>query len=641
MLYNFVYMNKKTKMNTSEYMMLAAGAIVIMLIGFYDLDMHYCLTIINDEFSYWANAAQMAGKDWTSLLSTSSFYSYGYSLLLVPLFWLGISMSAVYRIAIAINVLMLVGSFFMASWLGMQLFGRGEGLISRRIVIFISLVVTLYTGNIFQLTVAWTEIPLYFIFWAITVLIYRIIQSLLLAEKPRYSDVILLAAASVYIYTIHNRALGVMATALALVFFFYVKSVIEKKPQHRLLICLLLAAGLFVCVTLFRGYIIEAWFGNNNSISTNDYSGMVSKAARLNRFSAIFNLLYSISGKVFYQAVSSFLLVLLPVITAIGMTFQAIFQFFTRKKRKIMEKWNAEKWVLLFIAVAFGLEIGIAALFKSHPIETLRAIDVLYGRYPEFVNGPLLLFALAMLLMKRKLVKEALISLGVFIVCAVSVGYQLHNVKTMFLNINNAPAVYSIFKNLESPLAITLYMTFVGLGGFLLIFACLVFTQMKPPKKWKESKADWVRRDIILVTASVICLYWCVNGINISHNWVMTNGTRARESMVPIEEAMKRLPDETEIYYVMPPYDDLFNFIKIYQSLDPDRKVHLIYPDEMMTLKGAGKYVYMSRGVEIRNDMVFLMKTEGLEVFAELDGELFRYWLDNYENMPDFAPRPD
>ena len=612
--------------------MMTAGALIIMLIGLYDLNKHYCLTIINDEFSYWANAAQMAGKNWSSLISTSSFYAYGYSILLVPFFWLGISMTLAYQLAIALNAVMLVLSFFIAAWLGMRLFRNGEGIISRRIIIFISLVVTLYVGNIFQLTVAWTEIPLYFMFWAIVALVYRTIESILCQEKPKYVDIILLSASTVFIYTIHNRALGVVITVSLLIIFIYIKSVIEKRPQHRLIICFAIMALLFLCASLFREYSIEAWYGNNNRISANDYSGQIKKAERLTRADGIINLMQSLAGKIYYQATASFLLVLLPVISAIGMTLHVLLVKFSRKKTKISEKWTSEKWMLLFCSVAFGLEIGIAAFYKSGPIEGLRAVDILYGRYPEFANGPIILFALAMILMKRKLIKEVLISAMVFVICAISVGYQLHTVNDMFLNINNAPAIYWLFRNFDSPLTITLSMTFISLAGFVLIAGCTIMTQMKPRKNWKESKINWVTRDIILVTVSIIGLYWCINGINISHNWVFNNGLRARESMGPIEAAMKRLPDDTEIYYVIPPYDDLYNFIKIYQSLDPNRKVHMITPKEMEEPK-EGKYVFMSRAVALRNDMVLIEKTDALEVFAEIDGELFRYWVENYPNQ--------
>ena len=628
MLYNLVYMNNKTKINKSEYMMLLAGAFVIMLIGLYDLNKHYCLTIINDEFSYWANAAQMAGKDWTSLISTSSFYSYGYSFLLIPLFWLGISMSVAYRIAIVMNVILLVLSFFMAAWLGMRLFGNGEGLITRRIIIFISLVVTLYVGNIFQLTVAWTEIPLYFVFWAIVVLIYRIIEPVLAGGKPKYVDVILLAAAAVYIYAIHSRTIGVTITVAFLILFIYAKSLLDKTPQHRLLLCLALMGGLFICASLFRGYTIEAWYENNSSVSMNDFSGQIGKVERLAKTNGLTNLLHSLAGKIYYQASSSFLLVLLPIISAMGMTLHAIFTKMKRKPKKIPEKWNAEKWVLFFCAVAFVLEVGIAALYKSGGLSRLRAVDVLYGRYPEFANGPLLLFAFAMLLMKRKLIKEVLIGAAVFMICAVSVGYQLHNIDTLFMNNNNAPGVFRIFTNLSSPMEITLYMTFISLGGFFLIGTCAIITQMKPPKNWKGSKVNWITRDMILLTISIIGIYWCVNGINIADEWVSTNGSRARVFITPIEEAMSKLPDDTEIYYIMPPYDDLYNYIKIYQSLDPDRIIHMLSTDELRVLEPEGRYVYMSRGVDIRSDMVFIERTEGLEVFVEMDSEIYRYLVN-------------
>ena len=48
----------------------------------------YGFSIFPDEFSYWAYAAEAAGCDWSEVISLGSFYSYGYSILLLPIFML-------------------------------------------------------------------------------------------------------------------------------------------------------------------------------------------------------------------------------------------------------------------------------------------------------------------------------------------------------------------------------------------------------------------------------------------------------------------------------------------------------------------------------------------------------------------------
>ena len=45
--------------------------------------------IIGDEFGYWADAAFFAGKNWSEVGSMNPYYSFGYSLILAPLFLWG------------------------------------------------------------------------------------------------------------------------------------------------------------------------------------------------------------------------------------------------------------------------------------------------------------------------------------------------------------------------------------------------------------------------------------------------------------------------------------------------------------------------------------------------------------------------
>ncbi|MCL2718591.1 MAG: hypothetical protein FWE14_07395 [Lachnospiraceae bacterium] len=622
-----------------ESIMLSAGVIIILAIGLYNINVHYCLTIINDEFAYWANAAQMAGKDWTALMSTSSFYSYGYSLLLVPLFWLNISMITVYRLAIIMNALLLAGSFLLTYWLARQLFGHNGksnhnmNRIDNRLLVFVSLIVTLYTSNIFQMAVAWTEIALYFTFWAAAVLVYRVVLPVISdkeGQKPKIYDALLLAVAAVYIYTIHNRALGVTVTVFALILFIYIKSLIEKKAQHILLICLVAMIGLFYLASVFRQFTIENWYeataldniaAVSRSISINDYSGQVSKIRRLVTMQGIVNLLLSLSGKVYYQATASFLLIFLPIFSIIGLTVKDMLMWI---KRKPFKKWDIGNWVILFCSLSFVMEVGISALYKSGAVERLRAVDVLYGRYSEFAAGPLLLFAIAMLILKKNLLKEVAAGAFVYLLCAVSVGYQLQNVSRMFLNINNATAVFPYFSMHQDPLIITLIMTVAGFGGFVLVAGCAMMIVIQPSKKGKNNKADKVQKIIIFTAVSIIGLFWCISGMSMANSWVTRNGEGARSSMRGIMTAMSEMPEDTVMYYVDTPGDMLLNYIKIYQSLDPGREIHFIVLDEALNNNRQGNNVFIT-GIHketiesLGSEMEGVMLTGGLALFAPRD----------------------
>ena len=58
--------------------------IMILVLG-YGLGRIYGFVLFPDEFGYWAHAAGILGYDWSSITSLGSYYSFGYSVILIPI----------------------------------------------------------------------------------------------------------------------------------------------------------------------------------------------------------------------------------------------------------------------------------------------------------------------------------------------------------------------------------------------------------------------------------------------------------------------------------------------------------------------------------------------------------------------------
>ena len=87
------------------------GLITIQLfVYFYNIDKTYQMYILGDEFGYWTNAAYMFGYNWSSVTSHNTYYSWGYSLLLVPLFYIS-NWKIRYQVALAINITLMIIAF--------------------------------------------------------------------------------------------------------------------------------------------------------------------------------------------------------------------------------------------------------------------------------------------------------------------------------------------------------------------------------------------------------------------------------------------------------------------------------------------------------------------------------------------------
>lgn len=77
----FVNWLKKKK----EWLILAAMAAVIFFFGTYRLLDVGQPILYEDEFGYWSNSSFFLGQDWSATTGSISYYSYGYSLLLIPI----------------------------------------------------------------------------------------------------------------------------------------------------------------------------------------------------------------------------------------------------------------------------------------------------------------------------------------------------------------------------------------------------------------------------------------------------------------------------------------------------------------------------------------------------------------------------
>ncbi len=127
------------------------------------------ITLLNDEFGYWGNAALFSGYDWYDLLSKTPYYSFGYSLLLVPILLITKNVQIWYRYAIVINVLFLVISYFLCFYTLRTLFKN----LNQKLLLLVSFIVISYTPNIVYAEVAWSETLLVFLIWLISYLIVR------------------------------------------------------------------------------------------------------------------------------------------------------------------------------------------------------------------------------------------------------------------------------------------------------------------------------------------------------------------------------------------------------------------------------------------------------------------------------------
>ena len=188
-------------------------AVVIFLLATYRLSDIGQPILFNDEIGYWSNSAFFMGDDWTSVTGRIGYYSYGYSLLLVPVRmlgeWLGWRWDTLYRAAVVMNAGFLVMSYMLALKLtarylsGMNCFVRTAACFT----------VFTYSSYIVYAHITWTECTLMFFFWVFLYVMMRVV------DQPGIGNHIAFAVVAFYIYTVHQRALGIVVTAILVVLY--------------------------------------------------------------------------------------------------------------------------------------------------------------------------------------------------------------------------------------------------------------------------------------------------------------------------------------------------------------------------------------------------------------------------------------
>lgn len=412
-------MMERKKINCESYINILFP-ILIFIFCLWNLGILNRIRVIDDEFGYWGIAATFAGYDWHDLLSVTEYYSFGYSLILTPLMLLGkagVSMAVIYKLAIVLNAVLLVGQYFLILYIFKEL----EIPLPAPLKQIAALFSTLYIGNVAQMNNALTEIYLCFMFWCIIALLIRTMK------RYGYGNAFLLIAATANIFAIHMRAVGVVIAVIIVLAGWLITHYKECGAKY---ICFVIGvSGTFAVITgLLKQFVSNHIYMGGNVDSVNDIAANVSKARGFMSVGGIVDVAMSVLGKLYYAGVASFLLATVGLILSLVMIAKALL---LRVKSKQAAKWQSREWILVFIFLAFMSEIGISAIFQcfsyyGNNATSARGDTITYGRYSDFVVGSVMLLGIWGVYRITEYYREAIVSILFLLVCAVSVQRQFN-----------------------------------------------------------------------------------------------------------------------------------------------------------------------------------------------------------------------
>lgn len=365
-------------------------AVLIFYINFKIVGKCYNPFVYNDEMGYWTHAAEMAGLDWHGVSKTLAWYSFGYSFMLAPLMKIISDTVILYRAAIILNICMEIVSYFLFVYIIRYLFPK----IGKLPTSFVSAAAILYTSYQMNAGIAFSETALLFVTTVIVFTVVRIIQ------KPTYLNLGCLGILSAYLFMIHNRTIGIVASAILIVALGFIFKKIDYKKVG--VFTLTLVIGI-VCNKLVRGYLESALWPSGKA-GGNDAGSVFGKLkAAFSSVDAIKKLVSIMAAQGFAVSAATMCLVLFAlwavmrrIIAAVGKTTLAL----KEKKKLDCNIFDERIFVLVFIFCAFISTWMISSVFM---FDFQRIDHVLYTRYFDIIVGVLVMVGICYLYEAEKI----------------------------------------------------------------------------------------------------------------------------------------------------------------------------------------------------------------------------------------------
>lgn len=450
----------------------------------------YGFSLYPDEFGYWASAARVRGYDWSRIASLGSYYSFGYSLILMPIVLVFGAGVTAYRAAVAVNYAMVAGCFLLLLKIADRITDTGSiksdkkvasGVLQADEIIDIRDCIICAIGAFYpplvmysQMTMVETEIVFLYI-----LLSYLVTE---FAYKPGVLKLIFGVITCIYMYSVHMRTIGVVIATMVI----YMAIGLSDIRLRRYIILLLILATLAVLVfVIIKRKVIAGVFAyaSSDELKINDYGSQMWKIRHILTPKGFGEFITELLGKVYYLVISSLGMLLPAVSFGIKGVFGVVRSFRDNKKTKKnsgINCVNGSHYLGVFLLLCVAAEIAISAIYM-HGSD--RADSLFYGRYDEFLLPVVIvsgIYELLTVLRDNRLMCAVMMSVAEVIYILVTTPLFLH-----YLNEKNYEHIRGFFVSgigyLNEPMqySVSLYMwniagmgiIFVGLTGIIVILS--------------------------------------------------------------------------------------------------------------------------------------------------------------------------
>lgn len=323
-----------------------------------------------DTDGYWLHAATFLGNDWSGVAKNmTSYYSWGYSVLLMIPMILSHNPVVRYYIAVVINAV-LCSLIVPISYKTIKTIYPN---LERTTALFGSFIISVYSTYFLEGAVSLSECFIYFLTISILGAFVQYVS------KKQVAWGITTSLLVAFCYIVHNRNIGIVIAFCISVIVFILQT---KKIKDFIVLIGPLVCGYLMKLCVDHFLAIKE---NTNGIYTkNTYDAVVDKYVNSSSAYRVISVLENITGEVWYSLIGTCL------VAGVGIFFLVKEILFV--KNKVLESKMLS--VLLFTVLSWLGSVGVSALFmmKSQPQVGGRIDHFIYGRYMEGTVGALMLF---------------------------------------------------------------------------------------------------------------------------------------------------------------------------------------------------------------------------------------------------------
>ena len=524
-------------------------------------------TLYPDEFGYWASAADVVGYDWSEVASLGSYYSFGYSFILIPILKIFHGGVVAYRIAIAVNMCFMCIGMFLLLGLLKRIFPN----ISNTKRIFISGIAVMYPPWIFYMQMTLAESLLMMLYILICWLIVCLIQ------KPSVVTVIALAVTLIYIYAVHMRTVGIIIACLIMLIAWGLSNPSIRKQLLVFLVVLLIAC--FVVCVIKKNVILRVFsYADAETLSINDYGSQWSKIRRVLSLSGLIQLLIAIMGKVFYLGLASFGTFYWFLGWSVKETVWLVIKLWKKKECYI------QNFLALFLLLSVIGEILISSIYMYGSVK----VDcLLYGRYNEFLIPVVMVFGIAAMYRSKFLlrgwVQQGVLS-GLMIPALLFYieknqmsgirGYFVTGIGYLLDEANFEPTDFLIK-------ALLLGWLFMAITAFSI---------------WISKRIRGAAWGLGAVIALEILL-----GLRVSHNYTYQVNEKIYPDLIIAETILEKGNEQDEIVYLN---ENTYAFVSFQQMQLPERSIRVAKEEQVENIEKMGRFLI----VESDSEYIDLLK---------------------------------